>query len=69
MNISSHTIETLHHLTNQDASLLDELYAVRSLDQAVEVVVDSARRLRIAIDRGEVLSYLESAVSETGTSN
>lgn len=69
MNISSHTIETLHHLTNQDASLLDELYAVRSLDQAVEVVVDSARRLRIAIDRGEVVSYLENSVSGNGITN
>ncbi|HLU20402.1 MAG TPA: hypothetical protein VKZ66_10630 [Pusillimonas sp.] len=69
MNISSHTIETLHHITAQDASLLDELYAVRSLDQAVELVVDSARRLRIAIDRGEVASYLESSVAGSETPN
>ncbi|WP_397473142.1 hypothetical protein [Pusillimonas sp.] len=59
MNISPNTIEALHHLTNHDASLLDDLYAVRSLDQAVEVVVDSARRLRVVIDRGEVVSYFQ----------
>lgn len=59
MNISPNTIETLHQLTSQDASLLDDLYAVRSLDQAVEVVVDSAHRLKVAIDRGEVASYFQ----------
>lgn len=59
MNISLHTLETLHRLTSQDAALLDNLYAVRSLEQAVDVVADSARRLRVSIDRGEVVSYFE----------
>lgn len=62
MNISHSTLETLRRLTTQDASLLEDLYAVRSIDQAVEVVADSARRLRLVIDRGEVSSYFESAL-------
>lgn len=69
MNISPSTIETLHHLTNHDASLLDDLYAVRSLDQAVEVVVDSARRLRVVIDRGEVVSYFQRSLMGTTTND
>lgn len=59
MNISPSTIQTLHQLTSQDASLLDDLYAVRSLDQAVDVVIDSAHRLKVAIDRREVASYFQ----------
>ena len=67
MNISLQTLETLHRLTSQDASLLDNLYAVRSLEQAVDVVADSARRLCVSIDRGEVVSYFESSL--TGASS
>lgn len=67
MNISPQTLETLHRLTSQDASLLEDLYAVRSLDQAVDVVVDSARRLRVVIDRGEVVSYFENSLAGVGS--
>jgi len=66
MNISHHTLETLHRLTNQDASLLDDLYAVRSLDQAVQVVVDSAHRLCVSIDRGEVITYFQHSIAGIG---
>ena len=69
MNISPNTIETLHHLTNHDDSLLYDLYAVRSLDQAVDVVVDSARRLRVVIDRGEVVSYFQRSLGGGGTND
>ncbi|MDX3895690.1 MULTISPECIES: hypothetical protein [Pusillimonas] len=67
MNISLQTLETLHRLTSQDASLLDNLYAVRSLEQAVDVVADSARRLCVSIDRGEVVSYFESSLTGAGS--
>ncbi|MGB6102642.1 MAG: hypothetical protein WBF88_02165 [Pusillimonas sp.] len=63
MNISPNTLETLRKLPNQDALLLDNLYAVQSLEQAVNIVEDSARRLRIAIDRGELTTYLRSSLA------
>ncbi|NYT69783.1 hypothetical protein [Pusillimonas noertemannii] len=66
MNISLQTLETLHRLTSQDTALLDNLYAVRSLEQAVDVVADSARRLCVSIDRGEVVSYFENSLTGVG---
>ncbi|WP_148255888.1 hypothetical protein [Pusillimonas sp. T7-7] len=63
MNISAHTLETLQRLPSQDASLLERLYAAQSLEQAVEIVADSAQRLQIAIDRGELTLYLQSALT------
>ncbi len=66
MTISPDTLEALHRLPNQDASLLQNLYAAQSLEQAADIVSDSARRLRIAIDRGELITYLQRSTVTPG---
>lgn len=63
MNISAHTLETLQRLPSQDALLLERLYTAQSLEQAVEIVADSAQRLQIAINRDELTLYLQSALT------
>ncbi|NYT86127.1 hypothetical protein [Pollutimonas harenae] len=63
MSISAHTFETLQRLPSKDSLLLDRLYAAQSLEQAIDIVFDSAQRLQIAVDRSELALYLQSALT------